>query len=216
MKTLNGFNMRSLVFLALAIIISCAVNGAKPSNLGRYNQTSLPTDGKKPPAVCNCNLTNLTVNQDSQFSGAVKNLEMKLDKILAQNVDTKIQKLLERNSKIQLEKLIGLINKTAPPDVVTTTSSNETDNCDSVLKKMETNLEKLIIKKLETKLEKLLQQNLETKLQRLTALINKTGDPEIVTKSLNATCDAALKKLETKLEKIRILTNKAYLSGKVT
>ena len=213
---LNGFNMRSLVFLALAIVISYAVNGAKPSNLGLYNQTSLPTDGKKPPAVCNCNLTNLTVNQDSQFSGAVKNLEMKLDKILAQNVDTKIQKLLERNSKIQLEKLIGLINKTAPPDVVTTTSSNETDNCDSVLKKMETNLEKLIIKKLETKLEKLLQQNLETKLQRLTALINKTGDPEIVTKSLNATCDAALKKLETKLEKIRILTNKAYLSGKVT
>ena len=196
--------MRSLVFLALAIIISYAANGAKPSNLGRYNQTSLPTDGKKPPAVCNCNLTNLTVNQGSQFSGAVKNLEMKLDKILAQNVDTKIQKLLERNSKIQLEKLIGLINKTAPPDVVTTTSSNETDNCDSTLKKME------------TKLEKLLQQNLETKLERLTALINKTGDPEIETKSLNATCDAALKKLETKLEKIRILTNKAYLSGKAT
>ena len=206
--------MRSLVFLALAIIMSCAVNGAKPSNLGRYNQTSLPTDGKKPPAVCNCNLTNLTVNQDSQFSGAVKNLEMKLDKILAQNVDTKIQKLLERNSKMQLEKLIGLINKTATPDVVTTTSSNETDNCDSALKKMETNLEKLIIKTLETKLEKLLQQNLETKLERLTALINKTGDPEIETKSLNATCDAALKKLETKLERIRILTNKAYLSGK--
>ena len=214
---LNGFNMRSLVFLALAIVISYAVNGAKPSNLGRYNQTSLPTDGKKPPAVCNCNLTNLTVNQDSQFSGAVKNLEMKLDKILAQNVDTKIQKLLERNSKIQLEKLIGLINNTATPDVVTTTSSNETDNCDRALKKMETNLEKLIIKTLETKLEKLLQQNLETKLERLTALTwNKTGDPEIETKSLNATCDAALKKLETKLEKIRILTNKAYLSGKAT
>ena len=75
---------------------------------------------------------------------------MKLDKILAQNVDTKIQKLLERNSKIQLEKLIGLINKTAPPDVVNTTWSNETDNCDSALKKMETNMEKLIIKKLET------------------------------------------------------------------
>ena len=182
--------MRSLVFLALAIIISCAVNGAKPSNLGRYNQTSLPTDGKKPPAVCNCNLT---VNQDSQFSGAVKRLE------------------------IQLEKLIGLIYKIAPPDVVTTTSLNETENCDSALKKMETNLEKLISKKVETKLEKLLQQNLETKLERLTALINKTGDTEIATKSLNATCDAALKKIETKLEKIRVLTNKAYSSrGKVT
>ena len=182
--------MRSLVFLALAIIISYAVNGAKPSNLGLYNQTSLPTDGKKPPAVCNCNLT---VNQDSQFSGAVKKLE------------------------IQLEKLIGLIYKIAPPDVVTTTSLNETENYDSALKKMETNLEKLISKKVKTKLEKLLQQNLETKLERLTALINKTGDTEIATKSLNATCDAALKKIETKLEKIRVLTNKAYSSrGKVT
>ena len=182
--------MRSLVFLALAIIISYAANGAKPSNLGLCNQISLPTDGKKPPAVCNCNLT---VNQDSQFSGAVKKLEIKL------------------------EKLIGLINKIAPPDVVTMTSSNETENCDRALKKMETNLEKLITKKLETKLEKLLQQNLETKLERLTALIKKTGDTEIVTKSLNTTCDAALKKLETKLEKIRVLTNKAYSSrGKVT
>ena len=192
LKTLNGFNMRSLVFLALAIIISYAANGAKPSNLGLYNQISLPTDGKKPPppAVCNCNLT---VNQNSQFSGAVKKLEIKL------------------------EKLIGLINKIAPPDVVTMTSSNETENCDRALKKMETNLEKLITKKLETKLEKLLQLNLETKLERLTALIKKTGDTEIVTKSLNTTCDAALKKLETKLEKIRVLTNKAYSSrGKVT
>ena len=192
LKTLNGFNMRSLVFLALAIIISYAANGAKPSNLGLYNQISLPTDGKKPspPAVCNCNLT---VNQNSQFSGAVKKLEIKL------------------------EKLIGLINKIAPPDVVTMTSSNETENCDRALKKMETNLEKLITKKLETKLEKLLQQNLETKLERLTALTKKTGDTEIVTKSLNTTCDAAFKKLETRLEKIRVLTNKAYSSrGKVT
>ena len=141
---------------------------------------------------------------------------MKPYKLLAQNLDTKVEKLLERNSKIQLEKLSGLINKIAPPDVVTTTSSNETEHCESALKKMETNLEKLITKKLETKLEKLLQENLETKLEKLTALINKTGDPEIVTKSLNATCDAALKKLETKIEKIRVLTNKAYLSGKVT
>ena len=207
------FNMRSLVFLALAVI-TYGVNGAKPSNwLGRYNQTPLPTDCKKPPAVCNCNLT---VNQDSQVSGAMKTLEVKLDKLVAQNLDKKVENL-EKNSKKQLEKLTGLINKSATPDVVTTTSSNETEICDNSLKKMETKLEKLIVNKLETKLQKLLQQNLETKrLERLTTLINKTADPEIVRQLLNGTFDAALKKIETKLEKIRALTHKGNLSGRVT
>lgn len=205
------FNMRSLVFLALAVIHG--VNGAKPSNMGRYNQTPLPTDCKKPPAVCNCNLT---VNQDSQVSGAMKTLEVKLDKLVAQNLDKKVENL-EKNSKKQLEKLTGLINKSATPGVVTTTSSNETEICDNALKKMETKLEKLIVNKLETKLEKLLQQNLETKrLERLTTLINKTADPDIVRQLLNGTFDAALKKIETKLEKIRELTHKGNLSGRVT
>ena len=206
------FNMRSLVFLALAVI-TYGVNGAKPSNKGRYNQTPLPTDCKKPPAVCNCNLT---VNQDSQVSGAMKTLEVKLDKLVAQNLDKKVENL-EKNSKNQLEKLTGLINKSATPGVVTTTSLNETEICDNALKNMETKLEKLIVKKLETMLEKLLQQNLETKrLERLTKLINKTADPEIVRQLLNGTFDAALKKIETKLEKIRELTHKGNLSGRVT
>ena len=100
--------MRSLVFLALAVI-TYGVNGAKPSKLGRYNQTPLLTDCKKPPAVCNCNLT---VNQDSQVSGAMKTLDVKLDKLVAQNLDKKVENL-EKNSKKQLEKLTGLINKSA-------------------------------------------------------------------------------------------------------
>ena len=100
---------------------------------------------------------------------------------------------------------------------MTTTSLNETEICDNSLKKMETKLEKLIVNKLETKLDKLLQKNLETKwLERLTKLINKTADPEIVRQLLNGTFDAALKKIETKLEKIRELTHKGNLSGRVT
>ena len=186
MTTLNGFNMRSLVFLALSFIISYAANGAKPSNLGRYNQTSLPTDCKKPPHVCNCNLT---VNQDSQVSGAVKNLEMKLDKLLAQKLQTK------------LEKISLLINKTAITEFETT-SLNATETYDHALKK------------LETKVEKLLAQNLETKLETLTALINKTTTLGTVTTSLNASCDDALKKVETKLGTISAMINKAFLSGK--
>ena len=204
--------MPSLVFLALAVI-KYGVNGAKPSNMGRYDQTPIHTDCKKPQAVCN---RNVTVNQDSQVSGAMKNLEVKLDKLVAQNLDKKVENL-EKNSKNQLEKLIGLINRIAPPDVVTTTSSNETEICDNALKKMETKLEQLIVNKLETKLEKLLQQNLETKrLERLTTLINKSADPGIVRQLLNGTFDAALKKIETKLEKIRELTHKGNLSGRVT
>ena len=206
------FNMRSLVFLLLAVI-TYGLNGAKPSKLGRHNQTPISTDCKKPPAVCNCNLT---LNQDSQVSGDMKTLEVKLDKLVAQNLDKKVENL-EKNSKNQLEKLTGLINKSATPGVVTTTSLNETEICDNALKKMETKLEKLIVNKLETKLEKLLQQNLETKrLERLTTLINKTADPEIVRQLLNGTFDAALKKIETKLEKIRELTHKGNLSGRVT
>ena len=142
----------------------------------------------------------------------MKNLEVKLDKLVAQNLDKKVENL-EKNSKKKLEKLIGLINRIAPPDVVTTTSSNETEICDNALKKMETKLEQLIV----NKLEKLLQQNLETKrLERLTTLINKTADPDIVRQLLNGTFDAALKKIETKLEKIRELTHKGNLSGRVT
>ena len=145
-----------------------------------------------------------------------KILEVKLDKLVAQNLDKKVENL-EKNSKKKLEKLIGLINRIAPPDVVTTTSSNETEICDNALKKMETKLEQLIVNKLETKLEKLLQQNLETKrLERLTTLINKTADPDIVRQLLDGTFDAALKKIETKLEKIRALTHKGNLSGRVT
>ena len=178
--------MCSLVFLALAIIISYAANGAKPSNLGRHNQSPLPTDCKKPPAVCNCNLT---VNQDSQVSGAVKNLEMKLDKLLAQKLKTK------------LEKISLLINKTATTEFETT-SLNATETCNQALKK------------LETKVEKLLTQNLETKLETLTALINKTTTLGTVTTSLNASCDDALKKVETKLGTISAMINKAFLSGK--
>ena len=53
---------------------------------------------KSPPAVCNCNLT---VNQDSQVSGAMKTLEVKLDKLVAQNLDKKVENL-EKNSKNQL------------------------------------------------------------------------------------------------------------------
>ena len=200
--------MRSLVFLALAVI-TYGVNSAKPSKMGRYNQTPLPTDCKKPPAVCNCNLT---VNQDSQVSGAMKTLEVKLDKLVAQNLDKKVENL-EKNSKKQLEKLIGVINKSATPNVVTTKSLNETEICDNALKNMETKLEKLIV----NKLEKLLQQNLETKrLERLTTLINKTADPDIVRQLLNGTFDAALKKIETKLEKVRELTHKGNLLGRVT
>ena len=119
--------MRSLVFLALSVIISYAVNGAKPSNLS-HNQAPLPTDGKKPPAVCNCNLT---VNQVSQVSGAVKNLEMKLDKLLAQKLKTK------------LEKISLLINKTATTEFETT-SLNATETCNHALKKLETKVEKLL------------------------------------------------------------------------
>ena len=100
---------------------------------------------------------------------------------------------------------------------MTTTSLNETEICDNSLKKMETKLEKLIVNKLETKLDKLLQQNLETKrLERLTTLINKTADPEIIRQLLNGTFDAALKKIEKKLKKIRELTHKGNLSGRVT
>ena len=194
--------MPSLVFLALAVI-TYGVNGAKPSNMGRYDQTPIHTDCKKPQAVCN---RNLTVNQDSQVSGAMKTLEVKLDKLVAQNLDKKVENL-EKNSKKQLEKLTGLINKSATPGTT----------CDNSLKKMETKLEKLIVNKLETKLEKLLQQTLLTKrLERLTKLINKTADPEIVRQLLNGTFDAALKKIERKLEKIRELTHKGNLSGRVT
>ena len=176
--------MRSLVFLALSVIISYAANGAKPSKLS-HNQSPLPTDGKKPPAVCNCNLT----NQDSQVSRAVKNLEMKLDKLLAQKLKTK------------LEKISLLINKTATTEFETT-SLNETETCNHALKK------------LETKVEKLLAQNLEKKLETLTALINKTTTPGTVTTSLNTRCDDALKKVETKLGTISAMINKALLSGK--
>ena len=175
--------MRSLVFLALAVI-TYGVNGAKPSKLGRYNQTLLPTDCKKPPAVCNC------------------------------GKKWKTSKRIRKNS---WKNLLALSTKSATPGVVTTTSSNKTEICDNALKKMETKLEKLIVNKLETKLEKLLQQNLETKrLERLTTLINKTADPDIVRQLLNGTFDAALKKIETKLEKIRELTHKGNLSGRVT
>ena len=177
--------MRSLVFLALSVIISYAANGAKPSNLS-HNQSPLPTDGKKPPAVCKCNLT---VNQDSQVSGAVKNLEMKLDKLLAQKLKTK------------LEKISLLINKTATTEFETT-SLNATETCNHALKK------------LETKVEKLLAQNLETKLETLTALVSKTTTPGTVTTSLNTRCDDALKKVETKLGTISAMINKALLSGK--
>ena len=176
--------MRSLVFLAFSVIISYAANGAKPSKLS-HNQSHLPTDGKKPPAICNCNQT---VNQDSQVSRAVKNLEMKLDKLLAQKLKTK------------LEKISLLINKTATE--FETTSLNETETCNHALKK------------LETKVEKLLAQNLETKLETLTALINKTTTPGTVTTSLNTRCDNALKKVETKLGTISAMINKALLSGK--
>ena len=86
--------MPSLVFLALALI-TYGVNGAKPSNRGRYEQTPIHADCKKPQAVCDCNLT---VNQDSQVSGAMKNLEVKLDKLVAQNLDKKVENH-EKNSK---------------------------------------------------------------------------------------------------------------------
>ena len=177
--------MRSLVFLPLAVIISYAANGAKPSNVS-HNLSPLPTDCKKSPAVCNCNLT---VNQDSQVSGAVKNLEMKLDKLLAQKLNTK------------LEKISRLINKTSTTEFETT-SLNATETCAHALKK------------LETKVEKLLAQNLETKLETLTALINKTTTPGTVITSLNASCDDALKNVEAKLGTISAMINKTLLSGK--
>ena len=115
---------------------------------------------------------------------------MKLDKLLAQKLQTK------------LEKISLLINKTATTEFETT-SLNATETYDHALKK------------LETKVEKLLAQNLETKLETLTALIiNKTTTLGTVTTSLNASCDDALKKVETKLGTITAMINKAFLSGK--
>lgn len=89
LKTLNGFKMRWLVFLALSVIISYAANGAKPSNLSN-NQTPLPTDCKQPSP----NVTEVCDN-------ALKNMEKKLEKLIA----NKLEKLLKQNLETKLEKL---------------------------------------------------------------------------------------------------------------
>ena len=93
MKTLNGFNMRSLVFLALAVIISYPANGAKPSNLSN-NQTPLPTDCKQPSS----NVTEVCDN-------ALKRMETKLEKLIANKLETKLEKLLKQNLETKLQKL---------------------------------------------------------------------------------------------------------------
>ena len=93
MKTLNGFNMRWLVFLALAVIISYAANGAKSSNLIN-NQTPLPTDCTQPSP----NVTEVCDN-------ALKKMETKLEKLIANKLETKLEKLLKQNLETKLEKL---------------------------------------------------------------------------------------------------------------
>ena len=93
MKTLNGFNMRSLVFLALSVIISYAAKGAKPSNL-HNNQTPLPTDCKQPSSI----VTGVCDN-------ALKKMETKLEKLIANKLETKLEKLLKQNLETKLEKL---------------------------------------------------------------------------------------------------------------
>ena len=75
--------MRWLVFLAYA------ANGAKPSNLSN-NQTPLPTDCKQPSP----NVTEVCDN-------ALKNMETKLEKLIA----NKLEKLLKQNLETKLEKL---------------------------------------------------------------------------------------------------------------
>ena len=85
--------MRSLVFLALAVIISYAANGAKPSNLIN-NQTPLPTDCKQPSP----NVTEVCDN-------ALKKMETKLEKLIANKLETKLEKLLKQNLETKLEKL---------------------------------------------------------------------------------------------------------------
>ena len=93
LKTLNGFKMRWLVFLALSVIISYAANGAKPSNLSN-NQTPLPTDCKQPSP----NVTEVCDN-------ALKKMETKLEKLIANKLETKLEKLLKQNLETKLEKL---------------------------------------------------------------------------------------------------------------
>ena len=85
--------MRSLVFLALAVIISYAANGAKPSNLSN-NQTPLPTDCKQ-----------LSSNVTEVCDNALKKMETKLEKLIANKLETKLEKLLQQNLETKLEKL---------------------------------------------------------------------------------------------------------------
>ena len=85
--------MRWLVFLALSVIISYAANGAKPSNLSN-NQTPLPTDCTQPSP----NVTEVCDN-------ALKKMETKLEKLIANKLETKLEKLLKQNLETKLEKL---------------------------------------------------------------------------------------------------------------
>ena len=81
----------SLVFFALIVMLIVAVNCADASKSAN-NQTPPPAKTCEKPVVCNCYPT---VNQDSHVSDAIKNLETKL------------------------EKLIALVNKTSTPGKVT-------------------------------------------------------------------------------------------------
>ena len=69
----------SLVFFALIVMLIVAVNCASTSTSAK-NQTPLPAKTCENPVVCNCNVT---VNRDSHVSDAIKNLETKLEKLIA-------------------------------------------------------------------------------------------------------------------------------------
>ena len=93
----------SLVFVVLIVMLLVSVNYSNSSKSAN-KQTPLPPKTCQKPVACNCNLT---VNQDSHVSDAIKNFETKLEKLTAQNLETK------------LEKLIALVNKISTPGKVT-------------------------------------------------------------------------------------------------
>ena len=71
-----------------------SVNYSNSSKSANNCQTPLPHKTCQKPVACNC-------------SDAIKNLETKLEKLIAQNLETK------------LEKLITLVNKISTPVKVT-------------------------------------------------------------------------------------------------
>ena len=66
----------SLVFVELIVMLLVSVNYSNSSKSAN-KQTPLPPKTCQKPVACNCNLT---VNQDSYVSDAIKNLELETGK----------------------------------------------------------------------------------------------------------------------------------------